>query len=549
MAKKVKIIFLGGVGEIGKNMTALEYNGEIIVIDAGLAFPNPEEMPGIDYVIPDYTYLTENKDKVKAIIITHGHEDHIGALPYIIKDIKAPIYASNLAASLISYKFAEHKIEQIKINVVEHSDTIKIGCFKIEFVRTNHSISNAFALSITTPKGVILHTGDFKIDHTPIDNRPIDLSRIASIGNEGVLLLMSDSTNVERQGMSMSERTVSKNLDNIFAENLGKRLIVATFASNVHRVQQIIDCAIKYNRKIAYCGRSMIKIAEIARSLGELTVSDKHLVDIDKIDKIPYDRLCVISTGTQGEPMSALTKMSQGEFKKITIGDKDTIIMSSSAIPGNEKPVYNVINNLYRKGANVIYKSLEEVHASGHAFREELKIMISLVKPKYFIPVHGEYRHLKQHAELAQELGIPESNIVIPDIGDVLGVEINGICRMNKVQAGKILLDGSLSSEDYEIVLRDRKLLSEDGFIVIIIELDASRSKLLSPPDIIVRGISTSKIIEASMKDYITNYISSNDLKDIDLSDLKRSLRKGLAKIVYKALKKNSMIMPIIIED
>ncbi|MGI6212959.1 MAG: ribonuclease J [Christensenellales bacterium] len=549
MAKKVKLVFLGGVGEIGKNMTALEYNGDIIVIDAGLAFPNAEEMPGIDYVIPDYSYLIENKDKVRAYIITHGHEDHIGGLPYVLKDVPAPIYAGKLAVGLIAYKLSEHKMEAKELYSVQQGDVITLGCFSVEFVKTNHSITNSFALCINTPKGVIFHTSDFKMDLTPIDNKPIDLTRIAGIGKAGVLLLLSDSTNVERPGISMSERQVYRNLDNIFAENKGRRIIVATFASNVHRVQQIIDCAIKYDRKIAFSGRSMVKIAEIAKGLKELTVDESHLVDIDKIDKVPYDRLCVISTGTQGEPMSALTRMSQGDFKKLEIGSMDTIIMSASPIPGNEKYVYTVINNLYRKGANVIYKALEEVHASGHAFQEELKMMLALVRPKFFIPVHGEYRHMKQHADLAMEMGIPESNIVIPEIGNVIGVEPGGLSRQNNVQAGKIMLDGAFSSEDYDLILRDRKLLSEDGLVIVIIELDAARSALISPPDIIVRGIRTNPQIEDTMREYVTNYVSSNDLKDIDLSELKRSLRKGLAKIINKGLKKNSMIIPIIIED
>ncbi len=549
MAKKVKLIFLGGVGEIGKNMTALEYNGDIIVIDAGLAFPNAEEMPGIDYVIPDYSYLSDNADKIRAFVITHGHEDHIGALPYLLKEISVPVYAGKLAAGLISYKLIEHNLSTKNIHAVNENDIVRLGCFTVEFVKTNHSITNSFALCITTPKGVIFHTSDFKIDLTPTDNKPIDLTRIADIGKKGVLLLLSDSTNAERPGISMSERQVAKNLDSVFIENKGRRIIAATFASNVHRVQQLIDCAIKYDRKIAFSGRSMIKIAEIARGLGELKVDDIHLVDIDKIDKVPYDRLCVISTGTQGEPMSALTRMSQGEFKKLEIGSNDTIIMSASPIPGNERYVYTVINNLYRKGANVIYRALEEVHASGHAFQEELKMILTLVRPKYFIPVHGEFRHLKQHAELAMEIGIPKSNILIPEIGNVIGVEAKGISKLDNVRAGRIMLDGAFSTEDYELILRDRKLLSEDGLIIVILELDAARSALVCTPDIIARGIRTNPQIEEVMKEYVTNYIVSNDIKEVDISELKRALRKGLGKIVYKGLKKSSMIIPIIIED
>lgn len=549
MAKKLKLIFLGGVGEIGKNMTALEYNGNIIVIDAGVAFPNAEEMPGIDYVIPDYSYLLDNKEKIRGFVITHGHEDHIGALPYLLKDIISPVYAGRLAAGLITHKLMEHGLDTNNIHCVDEGEVVSLGCFKVEFVKTNHSISNSYALSIATPKGVIFHTSDFKIDLTPIDNKPIDLARIAAIGEKGVLLLLSDSTNAERPGISMSERQVYKNLDNVFAENRGRRVIAATFASNVHRVQQLVDCAIKYERKVAFSGRSMIKIAEIARSLGELKVDDCHIVDIDKIDKVAYDRLCIISTGTQGEPMSALTRMSQGEFRKMQIGTNDTIIMSASPIPGNERYVYAVINNLYRQGANVIYRALEEVHASGHAFQEELKILLTLVKPQFFIPVHGEYRHMKQHADLAVELGIPRSNIIIPEIGNVIETDIKGIKRLGNVQAGKIMLDGIFSSEDYEMILRDRKLLSEDGLIIVILELDAARSALMAAPDIVARGVRTNLSVEDAMREYIANYVSSNSLKEADISEIKRVLRKGLGRIVFKGLKKKSMIIPIIIEE
>ncbi|MFW5780439.1 MAG: ribonuclease J, partial [Bacillota bacterium] len=402
MAKKqnkLKVIFLGGVGEIGKNMTLLEYGDHILVIDAGMSFPT-EQMPGIDYVIPDYNYLTQNKEKVCGIIVTHGHEDHIGALPFLLKEINVPIYGSNLALALLQHKLDEAKIKNIKTNIVSDSDTINSGCFNVEFIQVNHSIAGAYALSIKTPKGTILFSGDFKIDHTPIDKKPINLTRMAEIGKKGVLLLMMDSTNVERDGFSMSEINVYRNLDDIFSDNIGKRIIVATFASNIHRVQQIINCALKHNRKVAFSGRSMIKIAEIAHSLGELKYPSDKIVDISKIDKIPYDKLCIVSTGTQGEPMSALTRMSQNEFKKVVISEKDTVILSASAIPGNEKLVYNVINNLYKMGADVIYQSLSDVHVSGHACKEELKIMFSLIKPKFFMPIHGEYRHLKQHVQL-----------------------------------------------------------------------------------------------------------------------------------------------------
>lgn len=542
---KLKVIFLGGVGEIGKNMTLLEYGEHILVIDAGMSFPN-EQMPGIDYVIPDYNYLIQNKEKVCGIVVTHGHEDHIGALPFLLKEIKAPLYGSNLALALVKHKLDEAKIKNIKMNTVSDEDVINTGCFSVEFIQVNHSIAGSYALSIKTPRGIIFFSGDFKIDHTPIDHKPINLTRIAEIGKKGVTLLMMDSTNVERNGFSMSEQNVYRNLDEIFTDSIGKRIIVATFASNIHRVQQIINCAIKYDRKIAFSGRSMIKIAEIAHALGELKYPNEKIVDIGKIDKIPYDRLCIISTGTQGEPMSALTRMSQNEFKKVVISEKDIVVLSASAIPGNEKLVYNVINNLYKMGAEVIYQTLSDVHVSGHACKEELKIMFSLVKPKFFMPIHGEYRHLKQHVKLAQEMGIRKENMIIPEPGFVVEVGPRGIKRTESVTAGSIMVDGSVVTEDSEMILRDRRHLAGDGFVIAIV---TRHSDEISPPIIIARGINLSDKFVEELRDDIEAELTRDKLDEYDIHSFKQAVRKMIAKPIMKELKKKPMVIPIIIED
>lgn len=548
MAKKtnkLKVIFLGGVGEIGKNMTLLEYGNHIMVIDAGMSFPS-DQMPGIDFVIPDYNYLTQNKEKVAGIAITHGHEDHIGALPYLLKEFDVPVYGSNLALGLVSSKLEEAKVKNRKLNTIVDGDTVNIGCFNVEFVRVNHSTPGSYALSITTPKGVIFFTGDLKIDHTPIDDKPINLTRIAEIGKSGVLLLLMDSTNVERSGFSMSERNVYNNIDTIFSQNIGKRIIAATFASNIHRVQQIINCAIKYNRKVAFSGRSMIKIAEIANELGELKYNKEMIVDIDKISKVPYDRLCIISTGTQGEPLSALTRMSQNDFKKVTINENDTIILSASPIPGNEKHIYNVINNLYKRGAEVIYQSLSEIHVSGHACKEELKIMFSLIKPKFFMPIHGEYRHLKQHVKLAQEMGINEANTIIPELGFVVEVEKKGIVRGESISAGSIFVDGSLVTDDSEMVLRDRRHLAGDGFVIVLVTKSATE---ISSPIIISRGLNIPEKLTDDLRETIEKELAKEKAEDYDIQGFKQAIRKMIAKPIMRDMKKKPMIIPIIIES
>jgi len=547
LAKKLKIIFLGGVGEIGKNMTAIEYNNNIIVVDSGLSFPNIDEMPGIDYVIPDYSYLVQNQSKIRGILITHGHEDHIGALPYVLQDIQAPVYGSAFSIALLQHKLREHKVKEVKTHTVDDNNKVfDIGCFRAEFVRVTHSIAGAYAISITTPKGVIFFTGDYKIDYTPVDGRAIDLARIAEIGKEGVLLMLQDSTNVERQGYSMSERSVGQKLDDIFYQNIHKRIIVATFSTNIHRVQQIINCCIKYNRRIAFSGRSMINIAEIAHKLKELHYPKDMIVDLARINSVPYDKICIISTGTQGEPESALTRMSKDELKKITISDTDCVVFSSSPIPGNEKMIYNVINNLCKKGADVIYKDLSEVHVSGHACREELKTMISLVKPRYFIPVHGEYRHLKQHVDLAETLGVPRDNMLIPEIGDVIEVSKGGLRKEEKLNISCIMLDGSFV-ESSDMILRDRKTLSEDGFVIVILNISAS-GNLDGEPYFETRGITVSKDIEEKIKNKIMLSFSAGDFREMAGAEIRSLIRKSVAKELDKKLKKHPVILPIIFE-
>ncbi|MFA5450053.1 MAG: ribonuclease J [Clostridia bacterium] len=547
MSKKaLNIIFLGGVGEIGKNMTALEYNNNIIVIDSGLAFPDTE-MPGVDYVIPDFTYLTNNKDKIKGIVLTHGHEDHIGALPYLLKTINAPVYGSNLTLALVEHRLNEHKMTGIPLNETKDGDVINIGGFNVEFVQVNHSIAGAFALSVGTPKGVIFFTGDFKIDLSPIDGRRIALARIAEIGKKGVLLLLQDSTNAEREGYSMSEMSVGKSLDNIFAQNLSKRIIVATFASNIHRVQQIINCALKYGRRIAFSGRSMENIAKIAQKIKELTFPADKIIDISKIGSVPYDKLCIISTGTQGEPDSALTRMSQNDFKKIVIDEKDTVVISASPIPGNEKPIYTVINNLYKRGADVVYKDLADVHVSGHACQEELKMMFALLKPKYFIPVHGEYRHLKRHVEIAERMGVFPANTLIPELGDCIEVSRAGLKRRTPVTAGAILLDGSIF-ENAEEFMRDRKHLAEYGFVIAIMT-GLPSAEGISPPIIITRGVNVPEAVMDEIKDAVAQRFNISDWGDITSADARAMLRKTVAKVIFQKLKQRPMVIPIVVEN
>ena len=548
MAKnKLKVIFLGGVEEIGKNMTALEYGKQIIIIDAGVAFPTADLL-GVDLVIPNFTYLKENAEKIVGLFLTHGHEDHIGAVPYLLKEINVPIYGTKFTLSLLDNKLKEHKLNDVKLNAVKEGSIIKAGDFSVEFIHVNHSIAGACALAIKTPVGMVYHTGDYKIDYTPVDGNIADLRRIAEIGDKGVLLMLGESTNVEHQGHSLSERRVGFVLDRYISENPEKRVIIATFSTNIHRIKQILDVAKRYNRKVAFSGRSMVNIVEVAKKTKEIEIPDDLIVDIDKIKKIADKNLIIISTGSQGEPMSALTRMASDEYVKVTIGDNDLVILSSSPIPGNEKMVYEVINNLYKKGAKVIYDALFEVHASGHSCQDEMKLILSLIKPKFFIPVHGEYRHLKQHALLAEEMGIPKYNILIPKIGTFAELTSNSMVMKNGIVAGSLLVDGSGLGEKDSIVLRDRKHLSEDGIIIILISLNEN-GMLECEPDVISRGFaySTESDMIEQVKDVLAEYLSSLDLKDTDTTDLKAGVRKCVKNFVYRKTMRSPMILPLIV--
>ncbi len=543
----LKIYFLGGVGEIGKNMTALEYGNDIIVIDAGLTFPS-QDMPGIDLVIPDITFLTQNKDKVKAVFLTHGHEDHIGGLPYLLKDLDVPVYGTKLTLTLADNKVRELKVKSPRFFAVKPKNVVKVGAFSVELINVNHSIPGAVALYIQTPIGSILHSGDFKVDLTPIGGEIIDLARLTEIGKKGVSIMLCESTNVERQGYSMSETVVTENLDRLFLQNKTRRLIIATFASNVYRIQQILNLASKNKRKVALQGRSMINVIEASSQIGELTIPKDTIIEVDKIKNYQDKDLVIITTGSQGEPMSALTRMAMGESSQINIGSNDTIIISASPIPGNEKSIYQVINNLYRKGAEVVYESLEKIHASGHACDEELKILHSLIKPKYFIPVHGEYRHLKKHIELAKDVGMKESNMLICEIGDTAIYNGKSLKKGDKIQAGSRLVDG-LSIDETESIVRDRKYISNEGIIVVVCCVSAESGLIIGEPDIIGKGagITDSQILE--MKNIVVKCLENYNIKKAgDTTVVRNILRRKLKDYIYKKIKKNPMILPVITE-
>lgn len=542
----LKVIFLGGIGEIGKNITALEYGDDIIVIDCGLAFPG-EDMPGVDLVIPDFTYLKENASRVRGIVITHGHEDHIGSLPYLLKDLKVPVYGSRLTLTLLDNKLREHKITNVKQLVVNPRNEVQLGCFRVEFIKVNHSIAGAFALSITTPVGIVFHTGDFKIDYTPIDGEKIDLPRIAEIGEKGVTLLLGESTNIERPGYTLSEKCIGEKLEEIFIEHATRRLFVATFSSNIYRIEQIIDLAIKYNRRVAIVGRSMINNIDAGMKIGEFKFDKNVFIDVDKVGSLEDKNVLILSTGSQGESRSALSRLANGEFSKIEIGDNDTVIFSSTPIPGNENMVNKVINNLYKKGALVIH---DNVHTSGHACQEELKTIHSLIHPKFFIPVHGEYRHLKEHCLMAQSLGMDKLNMLIPEIGTVVEVTRNTMVKKGTVPAGEQLVDGLGIGDTGSVVLRDRKLLSEDGLVIVVVGVSAESGELKTEPYMITRGFVYNAEAEAlteEAKEVLMDTLKLMDFKeDKDWNELRNQIRKPLRAFFYKKTARTPMILPII---
>ena len=549
--KKIKVIPLGGLGEVGKNITVIEYGEEIIVVDCGMTFPD-SEMYGIDVVIPDVTYLVNNKERVKGFFITHGHEDHIGAIPYILKQVNAPIYATNLTVGLIKSKLEEHKmLDIVDLNVVNAGDTIALEKVKVEFIRTNHSIADSCALAIHTPLGIVVHTGDIKVDFTPVDGKVIDLQRLAKLGKQGVLLLMADSTNACHPGYTMSEKTVGETLDNLVSKGKG-RIIVATFASNIHRLQQIINSSIKYGRKIAFSGRSMEKISDVAIKLGYLNMPEGLLIDLKDLKLYNSEQITIVTTGSQGEPMSALTRMASSTHKSIQIEKDDTIIISANPIPGNEKAISKVINELTQKGANVIYKSIEEIHVSGHACEQELKLLQSILKPKYFVPVHGEYKHLRKHILIAEEVGLEKGKSFILENGDVLSLNRKSATISGKVQAGNILVDGIGVGDVGNIVLRDRKNLSKDGIINIIVAIEKETKTIASGPDIVTRGfiyVRESEELVNQIKEISYDSIQTSIDKNIfKWSEIKNNIRNDVGSFIYSKTKRKPIIVPIIME-
>lgn len=543
------VFALGGLGEVGKNMYCFMQNDEIVIIDAGVIFPG-EDLRGIDYVLPDFDFLKKNEKKIKTLIITHGHEDHIGAIPYVLKEINVPVYATKLTNGIIEHKLREHNmVTKVKRKVVKYGQHINLGCFRVEFIRTNHSIADAAALAIYSPAGTIVHTGDFKVDYTPVFGDPIDLQRFGEIGKKGVLALMCDSTNAERPGYTSSEKTVGKTFDHIFADHVNSRIIVATFASNVDRVQQVINSAYKYGRKVVVEGRSMVNIITIASELGYLNIPDKTLIDIEELKNYPDEQTVLITTGSQGESMAALSRMASNLHKKITIQPGDTVIFSSSPIPGNEKAVSRVINELSRKGADVIF---QDTHVSGHACQEDIKLIYSLVKPQYAIPVHGEYKHLKAQAKIARELGIDKENIFILSSGDVLELDENSAAVTGEVPVGDIMVDGLGVGDVGNIVLRDRQHLAEDGIIIVVLTLEGDSGQVVAGPDIVTRGfvyVRGSESLMDEARTVLEDTVSYCEQKNItDWGKIKNEIKDSLGEFVWKKTKRRPMIMPIIME-
>ncbi len=547
--ESVKIIPLGGLEQIGMNITAFEYEDSIVVVDCGLAFPD-EEMLGIDLVIPDFTYLKENASKVKGLVITHGHEDHIGAIPYLLKEMNVPIYATKLTMGLIENKLKEHgQMKTTRRKVVKHGQSINLGCFRIEFIKTNHSISDAAALAIYTPAGVIVHTGDFKIDYTPVFGDAIDLGRFAELGKKGVLALMCDSTNVGRPGFTPSERTVGKTLKNIFEEQKNHRIIVATFASNVDRVQQIINCAYELNKKVIVEGRSMVNTISTAAELGYIQIPENTLIDIEEMRRYPDEQLVLITTGSQGETMAALSRMANSVHRKVSIVPGDVIIFSSHPIPGNEKAVSKIMNELAKKGAKVIF---QDTHVSGHACQEEIKLIYTLTKPRYAIPVHGEFRHLNRHKQLAMEMGIPKDNVIILHSGDVLSLSQDEAEVVERVTSGGIFVDGLGVGDVGNIVLRDRQNLSQNGLFIVVVTLDQYNNMLLAGPDIVSRGFiymrESEDLIQEAKQVVTISLERCNERNITDWNRIKNNIRDDLSEFIWKRMKRRPMILPIIME-
>lgn len=543
-AKTVKVTFLGGVGEIGKNMTAIECGDDMIIVDMGASFPD-EDSPGIDAIIPDITYVKENMHRLRGIVLTHGHEDHIGAIPYYAEDLKkTPIYGTSLTLGLLKRKL-EKSGKSANLNTVSAGDTITLGCFKVEFIKVCHSMAGACALSITSPVGTVFVTGDFKMDPTPIDNKKTDVGRIAEIGAKGVLLMLGESTNVERKGSSTSERVVGQTLERIFADNPNKRIVIACFASSNYRVQQVLNLANKYRRKVVLAGRSMKGIVDVASTCGELKVPKGVIVD--SVGKLLPSETVVLATGSQGEPLSALKKLSKGEFNKINLGTDDLVVLSSSPIPGNEKSVYDVINDLFRKGANVIYDSMNDIHVSGHAYEDELKLMLTLVQPQFFMPVHGEYRHQFKHAEIAKSLGVLSKNIVIANIGESYGFNQKGVRQHSNVTAGNTYVDGVVL-EDGKSVINDRRSLAEYGMLLVLCAVDLETGKIVGDVDIIARGFNLTEDVQASIRNATKETVDAADFDKVNVNDVARLVKKAVRKLFYKD-RQFPIIIPIIVED
>ena len=549
---KLKVISLGGLQEIGKNMTVFEYDNDIIIVDCGLAFPE-DDMLGIDLVIPDISYLVKNMDRIRGIVLTHGHEDHIGALPYVLKEINVPVFGTLLTLGLLENKLKEHGINKlVTLHTVVPGEMVKLGQFKVEFIHTNHSIADAVALAITTPVGVVVHTGDFKVDYTPIDGGVMDLHRFAELGKAGVLLLLSDSTNAERKGFTMSESSVGGVFDDIFSETPKNRIMVATFSSNIHRIQQIVNSAYKYGRKVAIIGRSMVNAVKTSIELDYLNMPDNTLIDISEIKNYTDDKLVIITTGSQGETMSALSRIASNEHKQVSIRPGDKIIISASSIPGNEKNISNVINELMRKGADVVYDGIADIHVSAHSRQYELKLMLSLVKPKYFMPVHGEYVHLLSHRDLALSLGIPKENIFVMNIGEVLEISKKDAKVNGTVPSGQVLVDGLGVGDVGNIVLRDRRNLSENGLMIVVVAIDSASGCIVSGPDIISRGfvyVRESEDLMDEAKSVINDALMKCEANHISgWSNIKNTIKDTLKNFLWQKMKRSPMILPIIME-